>query len=278
MDRRKLAVIVAVIVMVMTAMIPGVDAWDKKPSSPGLASEEPAPAAKDPSPSKPGSKSDATLAEKPQKPSSPDETVEPQKPAKPVEKDPVVGVDNFDDILVLVNKTHTVSADKVPGDLTSPNVQFSLEAWNKLLRSEAALALEEMFKQAASEDINLLAVSGYRSYQTQAAIFAYQASQVGETQANRTSARAGQSEHQTGLAIDITCPSVDQKLSQHFGSTPEGKWVAEHAAEYGFIIRYPKGKESITGYSFEPWHLRYVGIEAAQAISSQGLTLEEYLD
>ncbi|MGE5423492.1 MAG: D-alanyl-D-alanine carboxypeptidase family protein [Ignavibacteriales bacterium] len=202
----------------------------------------------------------------------------PAKNPKPDDKDPVVQVGDFTDILVLVNKTHHISADKVPADLTKPKVKFGSGAWNKLMRVEAASALEDLFTRAATDDLTLLAVSGYRSYQTQAAIFASRASQVGETQANRTSARAGQSEHQTGLAMDVTCPAVDQELSQYFGSTEEGKWVAKNAAESGFIIRYPLGKESITGYSYEPWHLRYVGIEAALAISSDGLTLEEYLN
>lgn len=271
MTRRWDVVFAAVLAVALVAVAPPIEALDSNLSTKDVVSgvvKAPLPISKNDSPAKvePGSKASQTV--KPPKPA---------KPSNPVIKDPVNGVENFLDTLVLVNKSHAVSADKVPPDLTRPNVQFSNDAWNKLMRKEAALALEELFEKAGDEDVDLLAVSGYRSYQSQAAIFAYRASQVGETEANRFSARAGQSEHQTGLAMDITCPDVDNQLSQNFGSTPEGQWVAEHAANFGFIIRYQQGKENITGYSYEPWHIRYVGVEAARAISDNGLTLEEFL-
>jgi len=181
-------------------------------------------------------------------------------------------------ILVLVNKKHCLSPDYVPPDLTRPDINFTFseDLPKKLMRKEAAEALTRLFEQASSKGITLLGVSGYRSYQTQKEIFENKARLQGEAQANRTSARPGQSEHQTGLAMDITCPSV-YNLSTSFGSTPEGKWVAQNAADFGFIIRYQKGKEGITGYIYEPWHLRYVGIGAARYIYQNGITLEEYL-
>ena len=90
--------------------------------------------------------------------------------------------------------------------------------------------------------------------------------------ADAYSARPGHSEHQTGYTID--CNTIDT----NFGSTPEGIWLRDHCHEYGFIIRYPLGRENITGYAYEPWHIRYVGVEYATEIYEQGLTLEEYLD
>lgn len=145
------------------------------------------------------------------------------------------------------------------------------------MRAEAARALEELFRQAAAEGIELAGVSGYRSYQRQEAIFNYRARERGEEVANRTSARPGQSEHQTGLAMDVSSASVGYALIEDFGNTKEGLWLAENAPRFGFIIRYPKGKEHLTGYSYEPWHIRYVGVEAAQEIAARGLILEEYL-
>jgi D-alanyl-D-alanine carboxypeptidase len=91
------------------------------------------------------------------------------------------------------------------------------------------------------------------------------------------SAYPGRSEHHTGLAIDITSESMDWALSQDFASYPEGQWLDEHCQDYGFILRYQKGKEDITGYQYEPWHFRYVGKEVAKEIMSRGITFEEYL-
>ena len=98
-------------------------------------------------------------------------------------------------------------------------------------------------------------------------------SQDGQSLADTYSARPGSSEHQTGLALDINTASVQA----HFENTPTYAWLVEHCAEYGFILRYPEGKERITGYRFEPWHYRYVGREHAEEIMRRGLTLEEYL-
>ena len=95
--------------------------------------------------------------------------------------------------------------------------------------------------------------------------------------ANITSAYPGRSEHQTGWAVDVTSASMGYDLLQSFIDYPEGLWINNHCSEYGFIIRYPKGKTYITGYDYEPWHLRYVGVEAAKEITASGLTLEEYL-
>lgn len=195
-------------------------------------------------------------------------------------KDGVMEVTNMHDILVVVNKKRNLKAEYEPTDLVQPNVPFSFEGKSpkKLMRKEAAQALESLFAQAQQENIAILGQSAYRSYQTQESIFKRLSKKYGsKEEANKVSAYPGQSEHQTGLAIDITSERVGYTLEENFGETPEGKWLAENAAAHGFIIRYQKGKEDITGYSYEPWHIRYVGKEIAQEIVQRGITLEEYL-
>ncbi|WP_243643749.1 M15 family metallopeptidase [Tepidibacillus fermentans] len=187
---------------------------------------------------------------------------------------------NESEYLILVNKRHHLPEDYVPQDLTEPNVPFSFKGNDpkKMMRKEAAGALESLFQAAKKENLNLFAVSGYRSYQRQKAIFAYNASIKGAERANQTSAYPGESEHQTGLAMDVSSSRVNFQLNERFGDTPEGRWLAEHAYEFGFIIRYPKGKEEITGYQYEPWHIRYVGKKPAKEMKEKQMTLEEYLE
>jgi D-alanyl-D-alanine carboxypeptidase len=184
------------------------------------------------------------------------------------------------DILVLVNKDRSLLSDYVPPDLTEPDIPFSFTGNlpKKLMRKEAAKALEELFEQATQDGIELLGQSAYRSYEVQESIFAYNADQCGEEEANRFSAYPGESEHQTGLAIDLTSHSVGFALVQRFGETPEGIWLKENAPGFGFIIRYPRGKEKITGYGYEPWHIRYVGRDAAKEMAAKEFTLEEYIN
>lgn len=182
------------------------------------------------------------------------------------------------DQLAIVNKTNALPEDYIPHDLVVPDVPFPFteDLPKKQLREPAALALEELFAAANESGFELFAQSGYRSYERQVTLFAAYADEHGEEAANLFSARPGESEHQTGLAIDISSASVNYQLVIDFGDTPEGKWVKENAADYGFIIRYQEGKEDITEYQFEPWHLRYVGKRAAQEISEANITLEEY--
>lgn len=189
-------------------------------------------------------------------------------------------VENPHDILVLVNKEYALPADYVPEDLVIPNVRFPFveDLPKKQLREVAARALEELFAAADQEGLELFAISGYRSYDRQEAIFAANVQKHGEEAANRFSARPGESEHQTGLTMDVSSPSVGFDLVEEFGNTPEGQWLKKHASDFGFIIRYPEGKEHITLYQYEPWHLRYVGKKAAKEIMEKGITLEEYLE
>ncbi|WP_066299557.1 M15 family metallopeptidase [Bacillus sp. FJAT-29937] len=183
--------------------------------------------------------------------------------------------------MVLVNKQFSLPDGYAPADLIMPAVLFSFgeqDIEKAYLRDEAAKALEAMFTEAKKIDIHLFAVSGYRSFDRQRAVFDAEVSKYGEEKAIQAVAIPGSSEHQTGLAMDISSQSANFELTEQFGETVEGKWAAENAHRFGFILRYPKGKEEITGYKFEPWHFRYVGKEAAAVIFDKQLTLEEYFE
>lgn len=185
-----------------------------------------------------------------------------------------------EDRLVLVNKSQGLPEKYIPGDLVLPKVSFApgSSKSNSLMRKEASEALEAMFKTAQGEGIVLYGVSGYRSYDYQDKLFDSRAKAQGITETSKYVAEPGHSEHQTGLAIDVTNKKgLNGSLGASFGETKEGKWLAKNAQRFGFIIRYSKGKEEITGYAYEPWHVRYVGIEAAKEITGKKLTLEEYL-
>ncbi len=179
--------------------------------------------------------------------------------------------------LILVNKTHSLPDGYVPSELVSPKVSSANSAKTKMT-SEAAAALEALFAKAKRDNIKLTAISGYRSYERQKAIFASNTGKYGSAEAaNQFSARPGQSEHQTGLAMDVSSSSVNFALTQAFAETREGQWLKENAPHFGFIIRYPRDREAITGYQFEPWHIRYVGKSASLEMAARNITLEEYL-
>jgi D-alanyl-D-alanine carboxypeptidase len=178
------------------------------------------------------------------------------------------------DTLVLVNKTTSLDEDYVPDDLVWVDLPGVRETQ---LRKEAAAALVDLFAAATVKNLSLYCCSGYRSYQTQEELYAENVKSYGQKQADLVSAKPGQSEHQTGLAMDVTAESVNFDLTESFGQTPEGQFIKDNAHLYGFIIRYPEDKTAITGYAYEPWHLRYVGKNAATAIYQKDLTFEEYL-
>lgn len=165
----------------------------------------------------------------------------------------VNGVTYVEGILI-ANKTYSLPSDYNPG-----------------VDSNAYAALEQMQQAAAADGVVLFVVSGFRDYETQKAIYSRYVYNNGQENADRFSARPGHSEHQTGLAFDLN------SLSESFGDTREGIWLSENCHKFGFIIRYPKGKEHITGYMYEPWHVRYLGTENAEKIYASGLTVEEYL-
>lgn len=181
------------------------------------------------------------------------------------------------DRLILVNKTHSLPSDYVPDDLTTPNVQFKNGIGEASQMSEpAARALEAMFNAALEDGVTLVGISGYRSYQTQAIIYESRLKAMGLEHVSKYNAQAGQSEHQTGLAMDVSSPDC-MVLETWFDTTDAFAWLSAHCAEYGFIIRYREGLEEETGYAYEPWHVRYVGSQA-QEIMDSGLSLETYLD
>ncbi len=159
------------------------------------------------------------------------------------------------DGILIVNKTYPLPESYAPG-------------WE----TEAAGPLWEMIAAAKKDGIKLWMTSGYRSYYDQQYIYNGYVKRDGQEKADTYSARPGHSEHQTGLAYDLN------DLDHDFGDTPEGQWVAENCHKYGFILRYPKGKEEITGYMYEPWHIRYLGVEKATEVYESGLCLEEFLN
>jgi D-alanyl-D-alanine carboxypeptidase len=179
---------------------------------------------------------------------------------------------------VMVNKQYGLPDNYKPEDLVYPDVRFTFKEKieKRMMRREAASALEELFAGAEKDGIYLAGVSAYRSQSTQVRLFNNYVKRDGEEKARRYSAVPGHSEHQTGLAIDVTSSDGKCAAESCFAGTPEAEWLAAHAAEYGFIIRYPDGKEGITGYMYEPWHIRYVGKEIAADVAQSGITLEEY--
>lgn len=186
-------------------------------------------------------------------------------------------VNNFSDIVCKgtvkskIKAPAPVETDGVTtiGGVIIVNRQFDLpKDYGDGLTDETYSAYLKM-REASGYDMSI--VSGFRSYEKQKATFAYWASIDGAEVADTYSAQPGHSEHQTGLAMDIS------SLRQSYGETPEGKWLAEHCWEYGFLLRYPKGSEKITGYIYEPWHVRYLGTSTAKLLHDSGLTLEEFL-
>ncbi|KFN02685.1 D-alanyl-D-alanine carboxypeptidase family protein [Bacillus clarus] len=186
-------------------------------------------------------------------------------------------VNNPNSTLVLVNKSRRLPDGYKPQDLVIPKVRYSSEGdqEKKKMREEAAVALEEMFQQGDRERIFLFAVSGFRSFDRQKALNTMYKKQDGEAKTAMSSAVPGTSEHQTGLAMDITSQSAKFQLETVFGDTKEGKWLSQNAHKFGFVIRYTKEKESVTGYRYEPWHVRYVGNPQATYLYENQLTLEE---
>lgn len=172
--------------------------------------------------------------------------------------------------LILVNKYYKLLSDYVPENLVTIERPYGV---NLLLESNVYAQYQLMWQAAKEEGLSLYIRSPYRSYYTQQTLYNRYAAKDGTLAADTYSARPGYSEHQTGLAFDVTSPSTNFDT---FEASREFRWLQENAYKYGFILRYPKGKEYITGYIYEPWHYRYVGIEAATKIHEAGITYEEY--
>lgn len=175
-------------------------------------------------------------------------------PSEPEHKTEVRDGITYVDGIMIVNKTYSLPADYAPG-----------------IDKTAKAAFDQMAAAAWGDGIAIYIISGYRSYAEQEKLYNQYASARGADEADKVSSRAGHSEHQSGLCMDVNTTEFS------FEGTKEAIWLEEHCADYGFIIRFPKGKEDITGYSYEPWHIRYVGTDAAKEIMSRGICLEEYL-
>ncbi|HLG71614.1 MAG TPA: M15 family metallopeptidase [Chloroflexota bacterium] len=184
-----------------------------------------------------------------------------------------------DSLLRLVDKDIELPPDYVPPDLVQiAAIDASPDAPEVLkLRKEANDSLHQMLDAARGQGVFLLVQSSYRSYDDQAKVYSDEVRTVGQAQADRESARPGHSEHQLGLAVDFTTRRLNFDLDVAFATTAEGRWLAQNAAQYGWVLSYPDGKEDITGYEYEPWHYRYVGVAVAQAIVQSGQTATEWL-
>lgn len=170
-------------------------------------------------------------------------------------------IDDPNSIWLVVNKLRPLNpVDFVPGDL--------VELPGGEMRAEAAAAFTTMVDGAAAQGFSIVAASAYRSYREQTWIY------HGD---DELTARPGYSEHQTGLTVDVATPSGECRIYQCFGDMPEGIWLRDNAWQYGFLLRYPADKTPVTGYEFEPWHFRYIGVELATEMHNKGITtLEEF--
>ncbi|WP_313810956.1 M15 family metallopeptidase [Glutamicibacter sp.] len=181
-------------------------------------------------------------------------------------------LDDASSLLALINPSTKLS----PEDYT-PKELVSVAGTSYQLRPEAADAVEDLVADARKAGHSIKVLSAFRSYQRQYSLFNQYQAKYGTAYAERISARPGTSEHQLGLAADLGYTNSQAELKEAFGRTPAGQWIAKHAVDYGLIVRYPQGMEKITGYKYEPWHVRYIGKEQAQAMADSGAeTYEEY--
>jgi len=205
----------------------------------------------------------------------------PAKPAVPVQSlfnKRLYSTTEPTSLWVIANKQSPLAKGYTPDNLRSPAVKLRLATTNEQMQiqSDAAEGLEKLF--AAAEQANLLLTlsSAYRSEALQAQFYNSYIARDGVAKADTYSARPGTSEHQTGLAADIIPRNDACHLEVCFGDLAEGKWLAANAYKFGFTLRYPLGKEAITGYSYEPWHIRFVGVALAAELHQSGQTMEEF--
>lgn len=168
----------------------------------------------------------------------------------------------------LINRDHPLPEDYIPDHLIDIGLLFDAPPGDpkRLLEEKTARAALELINRSHREGLSLCGVSGYRSYERQKKLYT----------GSPYVAPPGTSEHQSGLALDVSCPQIHMELTEEFAQTPEGIWLASHAPLYGFILRYPANKEHITKVPYEPWHIRYVTKPLAAYLTLTGMTLEEY--
>lgn len=167
---------------------------------------------------------------------------------------------------IIVNKKRPLLSTYTPSDLTA--------VLGGQMRTEPANSLKMLVTSAKNAGHNLSIISSYRSYNTQSSTYNNYVAKDGVAKADTYSARPGHSEHQSGLAIDLGSGVCNLEIC--FGDTLAGKWLATNAPDFGYVVRYPNGKDSITGYQYEPWHVRYVGVDLAKELQKTGLTIEEF--
>ncbi len=229
---------------------------------------------------------DNPVVDNPLVPTEPSEPTEPSKPSTdPTTQEPTITQttpaynDSHQDMngatvisgILLVNKQNPLPDGYAP-TYTGSNGQSTT------LQGEADAAAQNFLAACNAQGHNMYILSGYRSYNVQQNLFASYAASYGEARANTFSARAGQSEHQTGLAFDVgDANHSSYNLQTSMENLASIQWMMANCAEYGFILRFPKDKVDITGYQYEPWHYRYVGVAAAREIMHSGLCLEEFL-
>ena len=178
--------------------------------------------------------------------------------------------------LCLVTRDHGIPESYVPPDLVALQ-QGPAIGPAVLMRPEAATALMQLLDGARAQRVYLIAISGYRSAEQQRDVLQQETKLYGPAKANSEVAPPGHSEHQLGVAVDVLAARDPNDLDQSFGATPEGQWLAANAPAYGFVISYPAGKDGITGYVYEPWHIRFVGLPLSWSVIGAGQTLTEFL-
>ena len=184
-----------------------------------------------------------------------------------------------DDLLVLVNKEYQLPSTYVPSDLVSASLSGIRKGENYLLRNILINDLRELVSAAVVDGIDLSIISAYRSYDIQISTYNYWLSINGGSisATDRVAARAGHSQHQLGTAVDFSSGEIADGIGGTFSSTQASIWLANNAWKYGFVISYPSGYDSVTGYNYESWHYRYIGTQYAQEIGNSGMILEMYL-
>lgn len=187
------------------------------------------------------------------------------------DKDAIKKTDTSKKELMLVNKFNYLDENYAPDDIVKVSIQFSYG--ENEIKKEVYEKFRKMYNDAKKEDLTLIITSSYRDYNFQKKLWDSYANQKGDEWADSVSARAGYSEHQTGYTLDIVTYNANMS---NFETTDEFKWLQANAYKYGFILRYPKDKEDITGYSYESWHYRYVGEETAKKIKELDITFDEY--
>ncbi|MEP6870811.1 MAG: M15 family metallopeptidase [Anaerolineaceae bacterium] len=187
-----------------------------------------------------------------------------------VDNTPLLACNN---ILVALDKNHRLGPDCAPSDLAAVPASAS-QGGQQLMRAESRDAFVELVGGAAKDGFKLFASSSYRSYSQQVETFRSNVAQGGQEYADRTSARAGHSEHQLGTTTDVASNTASFEA---FNGTSDANWLAQNSWKYGFIVSYPPGTEQITGYAREDWHIRFVGKDVAKTVRESGLTLHEYL-